>query len=236
MKLSIIIPTFNEEKTIREVLERISNVRLPNRIKKEIIVVNDGSSDHTQVAVMPWKKKGIVYISHSQNQGKGAAIRSGLAKASGDLIIIQDADLEYHPEYYSKLIRPVVQDNAQVVYGTRLIDYPLKLWGKNKTIMPLNLIANRLLTLLTNLLYRSKLTDMETCYKLFKRQVLQAVSLKSNRFNFEPEITAKVLKSGVSIIEVPIKVKPRTYKEGKKIKWTDGLIAVWTLLKYRFVD
>lgn len=236
MKLSIIIPTFNEEKTIREVLERVSNVRLPNGIKKEIIVINDGSSDNTQAKVLPWKKKGIVYISHSQNQGKGAAIRSGLAKATGDLIIIQDADLEYSPEDYSKLIRPIIQDNAQIVYGTRLIDYPLNLWGKNKTVMPLNLIANRLLTLLTNLLYRSNLTDMETCYKLFKHQVLRAISLKSNRFDFEPEITAKVLKSGFSIIEVPIKVKPRTYKQGKKIQWTDGLIAIWTLIKYKFTN
>lgn len=238
MKLSIIIPVYNEEKTIEQILERVAKVKVPNGIGKEIIVVDDGSTDKTKKVLsesqIPNPKFQI--LKHQKNQGKGAAVRSGLKVATGDFVIIQDADLEYNPKDYEKLLAPVIQDNIQVVYGTRLVNYPLKFSGKNKTVMPVHLIANRFLTALTNLLYGSHLTDMETCYKLFNRQVLKNISIKSNRFDFEPEITAKILKQKIPIIEVPIKVKPRTYKEGKKISWIDGLVAIWTLFKYKFTD
>lgn len=236
VKLSIIIPVFNEEKTIGEILSRVSKIKLPFKIKKEIIVVNDASTDNTKKIVNIWQKKGIEYTEHLKNQGKGAAIKSGLEKATGDLVVIQDADLEYDPTDYIKLMTPIISGNAQVVYGTRLINYPLKLLGKNKTVMPIHLVANHFLTTLTNILYGGHLTDMETCYKVFKRQVLDNISIKSNRFDFEPEITAKILKLNIPIIEVPIKVKPRTYREGKKIGWIDGLIAIWTLFKYKFTN
>lgn len=236
MKLSIIIPIYNEEKTIEEILSRVSNAKLQSGIKKEIILVDDGSTDSSKFKVQRLKLQGLKTIFHKKNLGKGAAIKSGLNITTGDYIIIQDADLEYNPKDYEKLLAPVIKDNIQVVYGTRLVNYPLKLSGKNKTVLPTHLVANRFLTALTNLLYGSHLTDMETCYKLFNRQVLKNISIKSNRFDFEPEITAKILKQNIPIIEVPIKVKPRTYKEGKKIGWIDGIIAIWTLFKYKFTD
>ncbi len=233
MKLSIIIPVYNEEKTIGEVITKVVGVKVPS-ITKEIIVVDDGSTDSSKFKIQNSKLKGIKKVFHEKNLGKGAAIRSGVKVATGDLIIIQDADLEYNPEDYNKLLEPILKKGAKVVYGTRLTSYPLIVWGKNKTVLPTHLIANRFLTFLTNLLYGSNLTDMETCYKIFTREIFRKISIKSNRFNFEPEITAKILKLGVFIVEVPIIVKPRTYKEGKKINWLDGLIAIWTLVKYKF--
>lgn len=235
MKLSIIIPVFNEEKTIGEILWRVFKVRLPNGIQKEIIVVNDGSTDNTKQVVEDWRKKGIRYIEYPNNQGKGAAIRSGLKVATGDYVIIQDADLEYDPSDYSRLLKPLINKETEVVYGNRFENYPLNLWGKNKTILPTYWIGNMVLALVTNLLYGSNLRDMETCYKLFSKKALDKVTVEAKRFEFEPEITAKILKKGFRIVEVPIKVKPRTHKEGKKISWTDGLLAVWTLLKYRLI-
>lgn len=234
MILSVIIPVFNEEKTILEILKRISNAKLPSGITKEIIVVDDCSTDKTVSLIK--KVKGIKEIFHKKNLGKGAAIRSGLKIAKGEIIIIQDADLEYDPGYYPDLLKPILEKNREIVYGTRLINYPLKLWGENKTILPTHLMANKFLTWLTNILYGSDLTDMETCYKAFKRNCLKGIELESNRFEFEPEITAKFLKKGYRIIEVPIKVKPRTHLEGKKISGIDGFQAIFALFKFRFFN
>lgn len=235
MKISIIIPVFNEEATVAQVIDKVFNLKLPGGLKKEIIVVNDGSTDQTDKK-LAGNKNNFKYFSHQKNLGKGAAIKSGLEKASGDLILIQDADLEYDPIFIEKLLEPIRNHQAEVVYGTRLINYPLKLWGKNKTILPTHLLANKFLTALTNILYGSNLTDMETGYKIFSRKVFGSINLKSDKFDFEAEVTSKVLKRGIKIIEVPIVTKPRTYKEGKKIGWEDGLIAIWTLIKYRFFD
>lgn len=233
-KLSIIIPVFNEEKTIRKVLERINQVKL-KRIKKEIIIVDDHSIDQTP-RILSKIEGSIKTIQHSQNMGKGAAVRSGLNIASGDFIIVQDADLEYNPSDYEKLLEPIIHEKYDVVYGTRLKNYPLNLWGRHKTVLPTHLIGNRFVTMLTNLLYGANISDMETGYKLFRKEVIKELKLRSNRFDIEPEITAKLLKSGFKIYEVPIKVIPRTHKQGKKINWRDGIVAVWTLIKYRFGD
>ncbi len=237
MKLSIIIPVFNEEKTIETLLKKVLAVKLGS-VKKEVVVIDDASSDKTREVLSKFKVQSSKFkiLSHTKNQGKGAAIRSGIKESTGELIIIQDADLEYDPNDYLKLIKPIQQKMAEVVYGTRLKNYPLSFLDGEKTILPSHLIANRFLTALTNFLYGSNLTDMETCYKLFKRSVLKNITLKSNGFDFEPEITAKILKKGITILEIPIKVKPRSYAEGKKINWIDGVTAIWTLIKYRFTN
>ncbi|MDO8638631.1 MAG: glycosyltransferase family 2 protein, partial [Candidatus Daviesbacteria bacterium] len=167
--LSIIIPVFNEEKTIKTLLKRVNDVKI-NLIKKEIIVVSDGSTDNTDKILST--EKNIKFLRHSKNLGKGAAVRTGLRQATGDLVIIQDADLEYDPKDYNKLLQPIFKKRTEVVYGTRLANYPLKFWGRNKTVLPVHLLANRFLTLLVNLLFRSKLTDMETGYKVFTKEVL----------------------------------------------------------------
>ncbi|MBI2596952.1 glycosyltransferase family 2 protein [Candidatus Daviesbacteria bacterium] len=236
MKLSIIIPVYNEEKTIGELLQKVNNQKLPKGLIKEIIVVDDGSSDLTQNILKGYKNKMIKVFRHKENLGKGAAIRTGLEKVSGEICIIQDADLEYDPQDYQRLLDPILKDQTQVVYGTRLINYPLKFWGQEKTVLPLHLIANRFLTLLTNILYGSNLSDMETGYKLFRKKVLENIVVNSRKFDFEAEITAKILRQGIKIVEVPIKCKPRTYNEGKKISWKDGVSAIWTLFRYRLID
>lgn len=230
LKLSIIIPVFNEEKTIGQVLQKISQIKLP--LSKEIIVVSDGSTDGTDSIVE--KKKNIKFLRHKKNLGKGAAIRTGIKYATGDFIVIQDADLEYDPKNYTELIKPVTEDSASVVYGTRLKNYPLNFWGSRKTVLPLHLIANKGLTMLTNFLYGAALSDMETGHKLFRKDILKKISIEASRFDFEPEITVKILKLKIPIVEVPIKVKPRSYKEGKKIGWKDAVKAVWVLLKFKF--
>lgn len=234
MKLSIIIPVFNEEKTIKILLERVAGAKLPKGLNREIIIIDDGSSDSTSKIISRIKKIKFKYFKNNINLGKGASIRIGFKKTSGDFIIIQDADLEYNPQDFSKLLKPITDGESKVVYGSRLINYPLRLWGENKTVMPTHLIGNKFLTGLTNLLYGSNLTDMETCYKIFKSEVILGLNLISNRFEIEPEITAKILKKGIQIVEVPIVVKPRTPQEGKKISWKDGFIAVWTLIKHKF--
>ncbi|MDP3973626.1 MAG: glycosyltransferase family 2 protein [Candidatus Daviesbacteria bacterium] len=242
MILTIIIPVFNEEKTIERLLKKVVEVNLPKGIKKEIIVIDDGSTDKTQKVLSEIRnsrfarraKFEIRVLGHDKNKGKGTAIRTGLKYAEGDYIIIQDADLEYDPNDYNTLLELVISKKAQVVYGTRLINYPFKILGKNKTVMPIHLLANKFLTTFTNLLYGSKLTDMETCYKLIKSDIFKKITLKANRFDFEPEVTAKILKLKIPIVEVSISVKPRTYKEGKKIGWLDGLVAIWILLKHKF--
>lgn len=236
MKLSIIIPVYNEERTIEQILTRVIRAKLQSGIKKEIIVVDDGSTDNSKFKIQNLKLIGLKKVIHDQNRGKGAAVRSGLKVATGEYIIIQDADLEYDPDDYKRLLIPILEKKAEVVYGNRFEDYPLKIWGEDKTILPTHWVGNMILTLVTNLLYGSNLRDMESGYKLFSKKVLDKIDLKARRFEFEPEITAKILKRGYKIIEVPITASPRTYKEGKKIGWKDGVIAIWTLIKYRFVD
>ena len=234
IKLSIIVPVFNEEKTIAELLQKIVDVKLPLGWQKEIIVVDDGSTDSSKSKVKSQKSKLIKKFFHKQNLGKGAAVRTGIKHTTGDYIVIQDADLEYDPKNYTELLRPVIKSSALVVYGTRLKNYPLNFWGSSKTVLPLHLLANKSLTMLTNFLYGSRLSDMETGHKLFRKDILKKISIEANRFDFEPEITVKILKLKIPIVEVPIKVKPRSYKEGKKIGWKDALKAVWILFKFRF--
>lgn len=240
MKLSIIIPVYNEEKTVTKLLKKVLEVKLPKGMKREIVVVDDGSKDSSKLKVknakLQYNIKELKLIEHKTNKGKGAAIRTGIKNSTGDLLIIQDADLEYDPKDYISLLEPVLSGKAEVVYGSRLKKYPLRIVGSKRTPLVLHYLGNKFLTLVTNLLYCSNLTDMETCYKLFKKSALKGIEIKSNRFEFEPEITAKLLKKGVKIYEVPISVKPRGYDEGKKITWKDGFFAVWTLVKYRFVD
>ncbi len=235
MKVSIIVPVYNEKKTVGRALDRVFSAKLPAGMTYEVIVVNDCSTDGTDTQLAKIKKN-FRLLTHRQNQGKGAAIISGLNTATGDLVLIQDADLEYDPVYYGRLLSPFQDPSVSVVFGSRLINYPLRLWGSQRTPLPLHWLANQFLTLFTQLLYGHRVTDMETGYKLFRRQLLLTLKLRSQRFDFEPEITAKIFKKGMAIFEVPIKVQPRSYAQGKKIGWRDGLIAIWTLIKYRFVD
>lgn len=227
MKLSVIVPVFNESHTIEELIKSVQKVGLAD----EIILVDDCSTDGTSEKLARLaKQKGIKLLSHEKNQGKGAAIRTGLQAAKGDLILIQDADLEYDPRDYPELLRPILEGRADVVYGSRFLGAarrPTLFW---------HMVANRILTLITNVLYNNILTDMETGYKLFKREIIMSIPFHSNRFNFEPEITAKLLKRKVRIFEVPITFNPRDYSEGKKIGLADAFQALWALLKYRFVD
>lgn len=240
MKLSIIIPVFNEEKTVSRILAKVNWVKLPKGIEKEIVIVDDGSKDDSKLKIKYAKSKlkikNLITIYHRTNLGKGAAVRTGTKYSSGDVILIQDADLEYDPEDYKRLLSPILSKKAKVVYGTRLKNYPFKILGRRHTPFLTHFLGNKFLTSITNILYGSNLTDMETCYKVFTTEVAKSLNLKSNRFEVEPEITAKILKKGYSIYEVPIKVTPRGYNEGKKITWRDGFIALWTLFKYRFTD
>ena len=229
-KLSIIIPVYNEENTISEVIEKIKNIEVKN-IQKEIIIVDDCSTDRTK-DILKKLNKSIRVAYHKKNIGKGAAIRTGLRLATGDIILIQDADLEYSPKEYPKLLKPLLEDKADVVYGSRV-----EAIRKNmKNMYKLHYIGNLFLTLITNLLYGAKITDMETGYKAFRREVIESIYLKSNRFEFEPEITAKILKKGFKIHEVPINFVGRKFEEGKKITWIDGVKAAFYLVKYRFFD
>lgn len=230
MKLSIIMPVYNEKGTIHQILERVRSVSLPG-LDREIIVVDDCSTDGTSEILPAEAAKGdVLLLKHPVNRGKGAAIQSGLRAASGDLIIVQDADLEYDPHDYERLIKPIREGKAQVVYGSRFAQ------GHHKRMFLSQRLANVALTLLTNLLYGTSLSDMETCYKVFPAEVIKPIPLRAQRFDFEPEITAKLLKRGYRILEVPISYAGREYHEGKKINWRDGLAAVWSLVYYRFAD
>jgi len=227
MNLSVIIPIFNEVKTIQIILDRVLATGLIN----EIILVDDGSLDGTRDLLATWDgRQGIRVILHEVNQGKGAAVRTGIAAATGDVILIQDADLEYDPRDYPVLLKPIEEGLADVVYGSRFLG------GPRRAVMFWHMIANKMLTFATNLLYNTILSDMETGYKVFRREVLQGIVLRANRFDFEPEFTAKILKNKARIYEVPISFNPRSYADGKKIKMEDAFLAIWTLLKYRFVD
>ncbi len=234
MRVSIIIPAYNEEKTIQKLISLVMGVSLPKGITKEIIVVNDASNDNTLQVIK--KIKGIKVFSHNTNCGKGAALATGFRKATGDIILIQDADLEYDPSDYPRLISPIIEGKTKVVYGSRLKNYPLRLLGHKKTPLILHYLGNKFLTVVTQVLYGTQVTDMETCYKVFSKEVIKPLRMEAKRFDFEPEITAKILKRGYTIYEVPIKVKPRGYDEGKKITWKDGFVAVWTLVKFKFRD
>lgn len=238
MKLSIIIPVFNEEKTIFQVLKRVSQVVIEG-VKKQIIVINDGSTDNTinKIKDFSIKHPSIEIINLSKNQGKGAAVIAGIKNATGDYIIIQDADLEYNPEDIKKLTRLVQNREARVVYGTRLKRLPNFSRDERTPQFLLHYVGNKFLSLLTSVFYGQWITDMETCYKLFSRKSVEDMKLNAKGFEFEPEITAKLMKKGYKIIEVPIATNPRGYDEGKKLNTVrDGLIALWTLLKYRITD
>lgn len=235
--LSIIIPVYNEEKTIKDVIEKVQSISINYDIKKELIVVNDGSKDDTDkiisLIIKSKRYSNIKYIKHEKNKGKGTAIRTAISNCNGDIILIQDSDLEYNPDDYNKLLKPIIENKASVVYGSRFINTKLKLFGKNRTMHISHYFGNKFLTFITSFLYNKKITDMETGYKVFKSSVIKNIKLESNRFEIEPEITSKILKSKHSIYEVPISFNPRKFEEGKKITWKDGVKALYYLLKYR---
>lgn len=230
-KISILIPIFNEAKTLKLILEKIDEVSFCG-LEKEIILIDDYSIDGTRDILAelgqtcPDKYK-IFY--HEKNMGKGAALRTGFGHVTGDIVIVQDADLEYNPSDYEPLIEKLVKGEADVVYGSRFLN-------EKSEFMLLSKLANKFLTFVTNVLYGVKLTDMETCYKAFKTDFIKGIQIKANRFDFEPEITAKVLKKGAKLIELPVLYNAREYDEGKKITWKDGVHAIWTLVKFRFSD
>lgn len=231
-KLSILVPVYNENKTLISVLEMVSQADCAG-LEKELVVVDDGSTDGTKEILQKLDAERYfakVYF-HEKNQGKGAALRTAQGYATGDIIIIQDADLEYSPNEYPELLKPILENRADVVYGSRLSG------GRpTRAFKFTHLLGNKFLSLLTNVLYDCTLTDMETCYKVFRADIFKKVTIKSNRFEFEPEITAKILKQRVRLYELPISYFGRDYSEGKKITWKDGFGAIWALIKYRFSD
>ncbi len=233
MKLSIIVPVFNEEKTILQILEKLKKANIP--IVHEIIIVDDGSTDTTREKLK--KIKGARIILHKKNQGKGAAVKTGIKEAKGDYILIQDADLEYNPNQIKDLLRPILEKKSEVVYGTRLNRAPHLGKEEAKHLFIIHYFGNRFLSLVTSILYGQWLTDMETCYKLFPKKAISAIKLNARGFEFEPEITSKLLKQGYKIKEVSITANPRGYDEGKKLNTIrDGSKALWYLFKYRFTD
>jgi glycosyltransferase involved in cell wall biosynthesis len=224
--LSVVMPCYNERNTIEEIIRRVAAVPL----RTELIVVDDGSKDGTRDILTALERElKFRLIFQPQNAGKGAALRRGFQEVTGDLVVIQDADLEYSPEEFPQLIELICEGRADVVYGSRFL-------GRHRVFMFTHYLGNRLVTFLTNVLYNTMLTDMETCYKVMRTEVLRSFTLESNGFGIEPEMTAKIFKRGYRVYEVPITYDGRGYEEGKKITWRDGIVALWVLLKYRFTE
>ena len=227
MNITVLIPAYNEKGTIREIIHRVEKTGMA----KEILVVDDGSTDGTREILAELDHQGAVrVVCHERNQGKGAAIRTGIQNATQEVVIIQDGDLEYNPRDYPTLISPIEEGIADVVYGSRFLG------GSRRPVFFWNMVANRLLTFMTNILYNNILSDMETGYKVFRLSKIKGIKLRSQRFDFEPEFTAKILKRKIRIFEVPITFNPRDYSEGKKIRMKDAFYAAWALVKYRFMD
>lgn len=228
MKLSIIMPVYNERDTVKIVIDRVLNVGFP--LEKELIIVDDGSTDGTRDILNSIQDKRVKVILHKKNQGKGMALKTGFRSVTGDVIIVQDADLEYDPIDYEVLYKPIADGKADVVYGSRFLS------GPHRVLLFWHYVGNKLITLVANMLYNVNLTDIETCYKMFDSKILREVNFTSNSFGFEAEFTAKVAKRRYRIYEVPIQYSGRTYEEGKKITWRDGIIALWFLLKCRILN
>jgi glycosyltransferase involved in cell wall biosynthesis len=223
--LTVVMPVYNERVTVAEIVRRVRMAEVP--VDLEVVVVDDGSSDGTDQILKAIEDSTVRVVTHPVNQGKGAAVRTGINRAKGDIVLIQDADLEYDPDDWPALLDPILKGKAHVVYGSRFT-------GARKNMLLTHWIGNRFLSLVTNLLYATTLSDMETCYKVFDRRVLDGITIASDRFDFEPEITAKVLRRGFRIFEVPISYAGREPEEGKKITWRDGFAALRALVKYRF--
>ncbi len=231
-RLSVVIPAYNERQTVASLLQRVAAAPLPEGLELEMVVVDDGSSDGTCELLRELEAKAdppFRLIEHAENRGKGAALRTGFEHAAGDVVLVQDADLEYNPRDYPVLLQPIVDDEADVVYGSRFLG------GPHRVLFFWHYVGNRLLTTMSNMFTDLNLSDMETCYKVFRAEVLKGLQLRSNRFGIEPEITAKVAKARVRIYEVPISYHGRTYAEGKKIGWRDGVSAIWSILRYNLL-